>query len=129
MISDTEIKTCNKCSHVLGKRFYTDTWEKWQCGHKENYKGTTTHPVSGEQQRIFITENIMEIRLFKCQGNWFEEYIRPEPIPSINGTTAKLFDAPMSNEDLVKNREAAAKKIAEIKLRKQGLSNIKADEL
>lgn len=124
----TSDNTCNKCSHLLGRRIYPNEWESWRCGHINNYSGTRLHPVSGQQIRIFkIDEDILKIRAFHCEGNWFEEYKTPEPIPSIAGIQAT--DITFDEKSLSDNAGAAAKRLEAIKQKKSGLANIKADEL
>lgn len=128
MTSETEEKTCRKCKHLLGRRDYPMDWENWNCGHVNNYSGTRIHPVSGEGIRIFVDINILRVRIEKChKENWYEEYIKPEPLPTIGGAEATelVFDT----EALANAASGAAKRLEEIKNKKLNLGAIKANEL
>lgn len=110
-----ELKFCNKCKHLLGVRY--DPPEKWNCGHKRNYKLGLPNLLNGTSDRIFMWK-LVDLRYplpgtrtdspfvdkkivwlnseteFPCgqTGRWFEEYIPPDhtiPVtPTIKGIEA-----------------------------------------
>lgn len=111
-------KVCVDCMHLIGVRYKIDVAKGWNCGHEKNHDYWEKDLVTGLKHRIFKIEDIYHVRLNNCKGNWWELYTPPAPKESISigGSVPVEFD----NEELNKNREAAARRLQEVKDRKAG---------
>lgn len=115
--SPEELRTCQSCSNLIGTRDYFTTLENWFCG--KTLLGTNV--VTGQKIRLTCVEARTKPQLCGMTGKWWELYVKPvrTPEPTIGGQIATEF----STEDLAKTREAAEKRVQEIKERKKRLTD------
>lgn len=128
-----EPKFCINCKHLLGVRYQTHDFPKWRCLHPNNLtrNDKKRNLVTGIEEyiRVFKEESIEAMRYRETPefcgptGKWYEEYIKPEykPEPSIQGVKAVELaevETTFPPDVLKNNREAAAAKIAALKLKR-----------
>lgn|SRR5574341_478063 len=97
-------KICVTCKHLIGVRHRQELWKSWKCGSKNNLIAFNLNPVSGLNEPVYnfptceIARNVGE----GCKGNWWEEYIAPQP--SVQSVTPpkqkKLSYSSISADDL-----------------------------
>lgn len=126
--NQVETRFCAHCKHLLGVRHYEDTKDKWKCGHENNTESWQLDNVIGRKFRVFKVIDIYKTRNNDCKGNWYELYIQPEHIPNVNEPTIggkKAIELPteeiFSATDLQANKEAAARRLEEMRRKKLGI--------
>lgn len=122
-IAPEEERFCADCKHLIGVRYKPEI-KNWQCGHPNNILKTKTNLITGIKEKIFIRAGYdgLEYLRYKDEidtcgrvGKWFERYEERSEPPTIGGMQPSEM---LSEEDLKKNREAAQRRIEEIKQRK-----------
>lgn len=116
---DDKVKACSDCAHVIGVRYKVEDAEtKWRCGHEKNTISWKTNPVTGLKYREFKVVPIMDARVGHCKSDWWELYVAPVHVgePTIGGQIAS--DITLDPATLAANRDAATKRVEEIKARK-----------
>ena len=79
----TQPPVCAECSHLLGRRDYTDMWEVWKCSKLP----TGRNLISGVQQFETCKYSRSSVSPQQCgtEGRLFERYTPPEHRPSAGG--------------------------------------------
>lgn len=127
----SEDRFCYTCKHLIGNRHNRDREESvsnWKCGHEENIAERKLNLVTGIKRTVYVREDIATVRCTHCEGKWYELYEEPKRIqeePKIGGKEAKVIiptEEVFAPADLQATKDAAAKRIEELKRKKLGLS-------
>lgn len=128
-------KVCADCKHLIGVRESKYEIDKWRCGHPNNVwessdpGGWEDDLVTGLRHRRFkISTDIYVLRISDqyCHGNWWEKYDKPiyYSEPTIGGKKAAEItptEEVFSATDLQANKDAAARRLEELRRKKLGL--------
>lgn len=77
-----DVRVCASCKHLVGRRDYFDTAEKWRCHHVQNVVRTHTDLVTGKTVYTLRWESCYSARAQDAgcgqAGKWWEGYEAPQ---------------------------------------------------